>query len=155
MFTLAHLSDPHIGPIETPALRELMNKRGLGLINWYRKRHRHHHRNVLDAIVRDMHAQQPDHVAVTGDLVNISLDSEFARAATWLYSIGEPQDVTLTPGNHDAYVRAAIEHSKRHWGEYMRGDDPAAKPAGRFPFVRRRGPVALVGLSTAVPTAPL
>ena len=44
MFTLAHLSDPHIGPIETPHVRELINKRGLGLINWYRKRHRHHHR---------------------------------------------------------------------------------------------------------------
>ena len=36
MFSLAHLSDPHIGPIATPRLRELLNKRGLGLINWYR-----------------------------------------------------------------------------------------------------------------------
>ena len=32
----------------------------------------------------------------------------------------------------------------------MRGDDGA----GGFPFVRRRGPLALIGLSTAVPTAP-
>ena len=34
------------------ARRELINKRGLGLINWYRKRHRHHRADVLDAIVR-------------------------------------------------------------------------------------------------------
>ena len=80
MFSLAHLSDPHIGPIATPRLRELANKRGLGLINWYRKRHRHHHADVLDAIVADMHAQKPSHIAVTGDLVNISLDTEFAGA---------------------------------------------------------------------------
>ena len=79
MFVLAHLSDPHLGPIPTPRLIELINKRGLGLINWYRKRHRHHRADVLDAIVRDMHAQSPDHTAVTGDLVNVSLEAEFAR----------------------------------------------------------------------------
>src|SRR3954466_8217219 len=89
MFLLAHLSDPHLGPIPTPRLRELVNKRGLGLINWYRKRHRYHRAEVLDTIVRDMHAQKPDHIAVTGDLVNIALDSEFARAAKWLDTIGK------------------------------------------------------------------
>ena len=35
MFTLTDLSDPHLGPIPTPRLRELINKRGLGIINWY------------------------------------------------------------------------------------------------------------------------
>ena len=37
-----------------------------------------------------------------------------------------------------------------HWGDYMRGDDGDAA----FPFLRRRGPLALIGLSSAVPTAP-
>jgi 3',5'-cyclic AMP phosphodiesterase CpdA len=149
MFTLAHLSDPHIGPIEMPRVRELTNKRGLGLINWYRKRHRHHSRDVLEAIVHDMHAQQPDHIALTGDLVNISLDSEFARAATWLDTLGEPQDVTLTPGNHDAYVKHVAGHAAQHWGAFMQGDDGAP-----FPFVRRRGPAAIVALTTSLPTGP-
>jgi 3',5'-cyclic AMP phosphodiesterase CpdA len=149
MFTLAHLSDPHLGPIPTPLLAEIMNKRGLGLINWYRKRHRHHSRDVLDAIVRDMHAREPDHIAVTGDLVNISLDQEFANAARWLDQVGTPQDVTLVPGNHDAYIRRVAGHAAQHWGEYMRGDDGAD-----FPFVRRRGPVAIIGLTTSLPTGP-
>jgi 3',5'-cyclic AMP phosphodiesterase CpdA len=149
MFTLAHLSDPHIGPIETPRLTELINKRGLGLINWYRKRHRHHHVGVLEAIVRDMQAQKPGHIAVTGDLVNISLDSEFARAARWLDTVGKPQDVTLTPGNHDAYIRRAAGHAAQHWGDFMCGDDGAT-----FPFVRRRGPLAIVALTTSLPTGP-
>jgi len=149
MFTLAHLSDPHIGPIETPHLRELINKRGLGLINWYRKRHRHHHADVLSAIVRDMQAQSPDHIAVTGDLVNVSLDTEFANAARWLMSVGTAQHVTLVPGNHDAYIRRASGWAAQHWGEYMRGDDGAG-----FPFVRRRGPLGIVGLTTSLPTGP-
>jgi 3',5'-cyclic AMP phosphodiesterase CpdA len=149
MFTLAHLSDPHLGPIPTPQLAEIINKRGLGLINWYRKRHRHHRREVLDAIVRDMHAQAPGHIAVTGDLVNISLDQEFANAARWLDQVGTPQNVTLVPGNHDAYIRRVAGHAARHWGEYMRGDDGA-----EFPFVRRRGPVAIIALTTSLPTGP-
>jgi 3',5'-cyclic AMP phosphodiesterase CpdA len=150
MFLLAHLSDPHIGPIPTPPLHELLNKRGLGLINWYRKRHRHHRGDVLDAIVADMKRHEPGHIAVTGDLVNISLPAEFARAARWLDSVGAPADVTLTPGNHDAYIRRAAGHAAQHWGDFMRGDDEAP-----FPFVRRRGPLALVGLTTSVPTGPL
>jgi 3',5'-cyclic AMP phosphodiesterase CpdA len=169
MFLLAHLSDPHIGPIPTPRLSELVNKRGLGLINWYRKRHRHHRADVLDAIVADMKAQAPGHVAVTGDLVNISLPAEFARAATWLAGIGTPENVTLTPGNHDAYIHRAAGHAEEHWGDYMRGDPhpnpPPHSPSqtgvnalsleeGAFPFVRRRGPVAMIGLTTSLPTGP-
>ena len=150
MFLFAHLSDPHLGPIVTPRLTQLINKRGLGLINWYRKRHRHHRGDVLDAILADMKAQAPAHVALTGDLVNISLDAEFENAARWLDRVGTPNDVTLVPGNHDAYIRRASGHAARHWGEYMRGDDSAA-----FPFVRRRGPLALVGLTTSRPTGPL
>ncbi len=149
MFSLAHLSDPHIGPIATPRLRELFNKRGLGLINWYRKRHRHHHADVLAAIVADMQAQSPGHIAVTGDLVNISLDSEFAGAARWLTTVGTPEHVTLVPGNHDAYIRRASGWAAQHWGAYMRGDEGAG-----FPFVRRRGPLALIGLTTSLPTGP-
>ena len=149
MFTLAHLSDPHIGPLPSARVAELINKRGLGLINWYRKRHRHHRADVLAAIVADLQARKPDHIAVTGDLVNISLDEEFARAARWLDTLGRPRDVTLTPGNHDAYIRHAAGHAAEHWGDYMKGDDGAS-----FPFVRRRGPLALVALTTSLPTGP-
>ena len=172
MFVLAHLSDPHLGPIPTPRLIELINKRGLGLINWYRKRHRHHRADVLDAIVRDMHAQSPDHTAVTGDLVNVSLEAEFAAAARWLAQVGTPEQVTLVPGNHDAYIRRMSGSAAQHWRDYLRGDPlPDPPPAeGRlrpsstgyagegnkavFPFVRRRGPLAIIGLTTSLPTGP-
>jgi 3',5'-cyclic AMP phosphodiesterase CpdA len=151
MFVLAHLSDPHLGPLPTPRLAELVGKRATGFLNWRRKRHLIHRGDVLARIVADLKAQAADHIAVTGDLVNISLTGEYAPARAWLASLGSPRDVTLVPGNHDAYVRAAARHPQLYWGEYMRGDD-AGETA--FPFVRRRGPLALIGLSTAAPTAP-
>jgi 3',5'-cyclic AMP phosphodiesterase CpdA len=153
MLLLAHLSDPHL-PMPRPRLSELAGKRALGFLNWQRARRHEHRFEVLDAIVRDVAAAAPDHVAVTGDLVNIALPGEFAPALAFLARLGPSDRVTFVPGNHDTYVRATMEHSTRHWGEYMRGDNPAEAPPGRFPFVRRRGPTALVGLSTAIPTAP-
>src|SRR5205085_6150088 len=101
-------------------------------------------------IVDDLKASAPDHIALTGDLVNISLAAEFPPARAWLEALGSAHDVTLVPGNHDAYVRKADGLSEIHWGAYMRGD--GGEPG--FPFVRRRGPLALIGLSSALPTGP-
>lgn len=153
MFVLAHLSDPHLAPLPTPRLADLAGKRVLGWLHWRRTRHKIHRAEQVDLLVRDLKAQAPDHVAVTGDLVNIALEAEFPQARAWLHGIGAPHDVTLVPGNHDAYVRPALAAHAAHWHEFMRGDDAAA-PAPHFPFVRRRGPLALIGLSSAVATAP-
>ena len=150
MFVLAHLSDPHLGPLPTPNPIELLSKRGLGWLNWLRKRRAIHRPDALAALIADLKLQGADHVAITGDLVNLSLTDEFAPARLWLDALGSPADVSFVPGNHDCYVRAAAALPGRHWGDYMRGD------AGEeFPFVRRRGPLALIGLSTSLPTLPL
>ncbi len=152
MFTLAHLSDPHLAPLPPPRWRELAGKRVLGYVNWQRNRHAIHRADVLAEILRDMKSRAPDHIAVTGDLVNISLTREFEHALKWLETLGSPSDVTVVPGNHDAYVRIAAHEHERHWAPYMSGD--VHEGLYRFPFVRRRGPVALIGVTTAVPTAP-
>jgi 3',5'-cyclic AMP phosphodiesterase CpdA len=149
-FVLAHLSDPHLAPLPKPRCAELMNKRITGYINWRRNRRFVHERVVLDALVADLKAQAPDHIACTGDLANIALPEEYARGRTWLESLGSPDDVSLVPGNHDAYVASGLEDAETEWASYMcddEGDDG-------FPYLRRRGPLALVGLSSAVPTAP-
>ena len=150
-FTLAHFSDPHLPPLPKPRLSELAGKRVLGYLNWTRNRHKYYRREVLDALVHDLQAHAPDHIAVTGDLVNLALPAEFAPAQTWLQGVGQPDRITAIPGNHDAYVRASRHRFVESFGEYLCGDEPAAQA---FPFLRRRGPVALIGLSSAVPTAP-
>jgi 3',5'-cyclic AMP phosphodiesterase CpdA len=153
MLVLAHLSDPHLGPLPTPRPAELMSKRLLGFLNWYRKRRRIHRPEALAALIEDLRAQACDHLAVTGDLVNIALPEVFVRARAWLDRLGAPHAVTLVPGNHDAYVRSAIGYPEKFWDPYLRGD---ASPSGpRFPFVRRRGLLALVALSSAVPSPPV
>ena len=153
-FTLAHLSDPHLPPLPSPRLFELAGKRVLGYLNWTRNRRKFQRRDVLDALVSDMQAQGPDHVAVTGDLVNLALEAEFAPARTWLESVGAPDRVTVVPGNHDAYVRATQHRFAEAWGDYLRGDE-APGGGGTFPSLRRRGPLALIGVSSAIPTPPL
>ena len=152
-FTLAHLSDPHLPPLPAARLRDLAGKRALGYLNWTRNRHKYHRREVLDALVADMQAQRPDHIAVTGDLVNLALEAEFTPAQAWIESVGTPQQVTVVPGNHDAYVRATRHHFAGTFKDYLRGDAEADGAA--FPFLRRRGPLALIGVSSAVPTLPL
>ncbi|HEY5167618.1 MAG TPA: metallophosphoesterase [Pseudolabrys sp.] len=150
MFTLAHLSDPHLAPLPAPRWSELIGKRVTGYINWQRKRRFIHDPAVLAEIVADMKSQAPDHIAVTGDIANIALPGEFTRGRDWLESLGLAKDVTFVPGNHDVYVSEAAAYATRQWEAQMSDDDGI----GGFPFLRRRGPVAMIGLSTGVPTAP-
>jgi 3',5'-cyclic AMP phosphodiesterase CpdA len=153
-FTLAHLSDPHLPPLPAPRLSELIGKRALGYLNWTRNRHKYQRRDVLDALVSDLNAQGADHIAVTGDLVNLALEAEFAPAHAWLETVGPSDRVSLVPGNHDAYVRATQHRFTQTFGDYLAGDDVLTGKKA-FPFLRRRGPLALVGVSSAVPTPPL
>ena len=146
-FMLAHLSDPHLAPLPAPRPSELIGKRLTGYINWQRRRRFIHDADVLAKIVADLQAQKPDHVACTGDLANIALPEEFTRGRQWLESLGTPENVSLVPGNHDAYVRGALVDASHAWAPYMFGDAAAS-----FPYLRRRGPLALIGLSSAAPT---
>jgi 3',5'-cyclic AMP phosphodiesterase CpdA len=151
MFTLAHLSDPHLAPLPKPHWSELLSKRVTGYINWQRRRRFIHDPAVLAKIAADMQRQAPDHIAVTGDIANIALPAEFPRGRDWLESLGPAKDVTFVPGNHDVYVQEAANYAARQWGAQMSDDDGIAG----FPFLRRRGPLALIGVTTGVPTAPL
>lgn len=150
---IAHISDIHLGPLPRARWRELASKRAIGYFNWHRNRAHLFDQDVLLAITDDIRATRPDHIAVTGDLVNIGLDAEYKTALQWLHTLGDPRDVTVVPGNHDAYVRRAIERYSAAWLPFANGDHP--NEAMAFPFVRQRGHLALIGLSTAVATLPL
>jgi 3',5'-cyclic AMP phosphodiesterase CpdA len=158
VFTLAHLSDIHLSPMPRAKRRDLMSKRMLGYVNWHRGRKYVHRREILDLITRDIVEQIPDHIAVTGDLVNLGLPEEFLRAAEWLHHLGPPSKVTAIPGNHDAYVRLHPKAGTGHWLPFMESNAAGERlfptPPTRFPFVRRFGDVALVALSSAIPTMP-
>ncbi len=158
MLTLAHMSDPHLAPLPKPRLRQLCNKRLIGLLSWQPTRKHQHQRHVLDALCDDLKAQKPDHVALTGDLVNISLPDEFTHAQAWLNTLGSGDWISVIPGNHDAYVPKTLPLGLDLWRDYMTSDEDAQQflPSDEadFPYIRLRKKIALIGTSTAVPYPP-
>lgn len=157
MFKLAHISDVHLGPLPRLSIRELASKRITGFVNWHRNRRKHLFGGTLDILLDDIRAKQADHLAVTGDLVNLASGIEIQTAAAWLRAVGDPQSTSVVPGNHDAYVPGAYEKAVRAWYPYVRGDQaPLEWPQDRhvFPYLRVRDQVALIGCSTAVATPP-
>lgn len=155
MFRLAHISDAHLGPLPDVTYRDLASKRMVGYVNWQRNRRRHHHDGVVDSIVADLKTHAPDHLAVTGDLVNLALDDEIELARAWLETLGAADAVSVVPGNHDAYVPGAFDKACRAWAPWMSSDNaPGAVDQHSFPYVRVRENVALIGVSTARATAP-
>jgi 3',5'-cyclic AMP phosphodiesterase CpdA len=158
MFRLAHLSDLHLGPLPpADSLQDYFNKRAIGFLSWNLKRRAMHIPAIAVEMVADIKARSPDHVAITGDLINIALAAEFRNAAMWLKDFGPAEWITLVPGNHDAYVSVPWETGASLWAPYMKGDLrlPGA-PASRnlvtpFPFVRQRKNIAIIGVSTAEP----
>lgn len=164
-FVLAHLSDPHVPSPLKGWPHSFLNKRAFGYMSWRLRRARIHRREVLEALLDDLKETRPDHIAVTGDIVNIALPAEFKHAGHWLQRLGPSERVSVVPGNHDAYVPVVWQKSWAAWEPFMTGDlstpfsDSPSHPSdasvlGRFPYVRRRGPIALIGLSTAEPSMP-
>lgn len=144
---LAHLSDPHLGPIPKPTVGELLSKRFFGYVNWVRSRKTSLGDESLGRLVADIHAHNPTHVCLTGDLVNIATEAEAVGARQWLERLGPPQRVSIVLGNHDAYVPGAAQRAAQRYGPYI--------PGGAFPYARRLGAVAVFGISTAIATPPL
>jgi 3',5'-cyclic AMP phosphodiesterase CpdA len=155
-FTLAHLSDLHLSSLDGVRPRTLLGKRMLGYASWWFRRRHEHRTDVLDALRADLHAERPDHIAVTGDLTHLGLPQEFRDASSWLQRLGAPDRITVVPGNHDAYVREPWQETFAQWSTYMQGDnaDESTGFESAFPSLRIRRDVALIGLSTAQPSAP-
>ncbi|MBS1181976.1 MAG: calcineurin-like phosphoesterase [Proteobacteria bacterium] len=151
MFRLIHISDLHLGPLPAARLRDLASKRILGYVNWRRNRSQAFGDDVEAALIAAIAAERPDHIAVTGDLVNIALTGEYATAFAFLGLLGAGDVVSAIPGNHDAYVPGAARRARKAWAAYMTAD---AGEADNWPYVRRRGDVAIVGASSAVASGP-
>jgi 3',5'-cyclic AMP phosphodiesterase CpdA len=147
-FLIAHLSDAHIGPLPQPVWRELMGKRFTGYMNWKRRKGIHD-MAVLMQLVDDIKAQKPDHIMMTGDVLNIGLAAEFPIAAQWLHTLGRPHDVSFVPGNHDAYVPSSMAQLMQTFAPWT--TDSGAHES-HYPYLRIRDNIAFIGLSSGVPT---
>jgi 3',5'-cyclic AMP phosphodiesterase CpdA len=158
---LAHCSDLHLLSHDGARWLDLANKRWIGAMNLLSSRSRHYHVDAFDHMVDDMNAHGIEHVLCTGDVTNLALEQEFkfARGKFDRLAAG-PDHVTVIPGNHDAYVAEGIAHFATVFDEYHRADsdwqwteadrDPDdATDELRWPIVRVRGELALIGVSTS------
>jgi 3',5'-cyclic AMP phosphodiesterase CpdA len=153
MFRLAQVTDPHFQSFKLSSLRELWGKRALGALNLLLRRRHKHRMELLQALLEDLRGRSFDHLALTGDLCNVALESEWSAALRWIAATGHsPEQVTVIPGNHDAYVPEVFESGvfERMFAAYQTAEQRVGEV--KYPFVRFRGEVALVCVSTAVPT---
>ncbi|WP_273759291.1 metallophosphoesterase [Bartonella sp. ML70XJBT.G] len=151
MFYLAHISDVHLAPLPQPSLFELCGKRLTGYLNWQKKRKNQMETNVLEILMDSLKKTNPDHLVISGDLVNLALDKEFEQARHWLLNQGEPQNISLTFGNHDAYVRGAFQKACNLFKPWIEGDIPQKEA---FPYMRTRKNIAIISASSAIATPP-
>ena len=169
---IGHLSDPHLTTPVPDRVASLGLKRLLSYLSWRRKRRYRHLPGILSDVVADIRANHVDHLLVTGDLTHLGLAGECGEALSWLRTLGDPRSVSVIPGNHDCLVADEWALTVGLWRDFY-AEFPAAAgsrgqsapcsracgcgsgPDAGFPFLRRSGPVALVGLNSAVPTAPL
>ena len=160
---IAHISDLHLFALDGAWPVRLLNKRITGYLNLKLRRAHEHQAYAVRAVARAIRERTDiDHVVVTGDLTNLSLDVEFEAARAFLKDelALDPAMVSIIPGNHDAYTRGShrTHRFERYFAEYISSDLPGGssitgEPA--FPYVRLRGPAAIIGLSSAVPRPPL
>ena len=148
---IAHVSDLHTFDLAGTGPLPFLTKRLAGLANLALHRRVKHPRALLETLVDDLNAVGPDEIVVTGDVTNLSLESEFRRARSLLDRLSAgPRHVTVVPGNHDVYtldalLRRPFHHHLRPYACSDSGDED-------FPIVRVRDHVAIVGLTSARPS---
>ena len=159
MHRIAHVSDLHVlSPAGVEWRRLLFDKRITGYANLLLRRGRVYRADYL-AQVLDAAAASADHLVVTGDITNLSLEAEYREARRLLDHAARSVEVTVVPGNHDIYL-PQIHHDRRfphHFAPFLASDLPSLAEdlaSGPFPTVKLRGGLAFIGLSSAVPRPP-
>jgi 3',5'-cyclic AMP phosphodiesterase CpdA len=150
----------HLLSLEGAVPYRLFNKRITGYLNLRFHRKSVHKAFAARAAARQILRLGVDHVVITGDVSNLALENEFELVRRFLADdLGlSPEQVSLVPGNHDAYTSGA--HRSRRFAQtfaaYLQSDlAELTVPGEAFPFVHLRGPAAIIGISTAVPRLPL
>jgi 3',5'-cyclic AMP phosphodiesterase CpdA len=158
---IAHVSDVHVTTAAPVRLLDLLGKRITGWVNLRVRRAKAHDDAIARVVLNEIRAEKFDHVVVTGDWVNLSLEREFEAAARMFErECGVPAGrVTMIPGNHDAYTRGA-ERARlfaKHFDGYLVSQLPelcVEHASGHFPVVKLCGQAAFIGLSSAVARPP-
>lgn len=155
---IAHLSDLHILNLDGAVPGRLFNKRLTGYANLKLKRGHKHKPEPVRLALQALAELKVDHLVITGDVSNLALEGEFDRVVELLTTATSlpASAISLVPGNHDVYTRGSQRKNRfaTWFAPFLTNDLKSVTGDGAFPFVHLRGPLAIIGLSTAVPQLP-
>ena len=151
---ISHISDIHLPITVQPSFSDLLNKRLFGYINHTSNRKKIHDIENLKMIFHDILKNPNGHTILTGDIVNLSLRSEFESASDFLGSYFPKEKLSIIPGNHDNYVKCNYEDSMYMLRRYT-SDNSDHRQGSLFPYLKLINDIAIVGISTAVTSPPL
>jgi 3',5'-cyclic AMP phosphodiesterase CpdA len=148
-FRIAHLSDPHLS-----------------------RRYYREHMKSFKKLLRMLEDERIDHLIISGDIVSTADEDDFLLAREILSKAGflESDRLTVVPGNHDIFggphraidvvsfprhIRS-VDFQYRHklfrtaFAESFEGVEKLA-PEKDYPFLKKVGPLAVIGLSSIPP----
>lgn len=159
---IAHFSDLHLLSLDGVGMRRFLNKRltGFMMLRFHRKSvHKPH---AVRAVADEVKLAGVDHVCITGDLTNLALEPEFEMVGRFLQDdLGlHPDQVSVIPGNHDVYTSGSAKKRRfeQYFAPYIASDLPefgVEHFGAKYPYVKLREKVAIIGMSTAVPRFPM
>ena len=119
--SIIHISDLHFHTYPHN-FRDWKSKRILGAANLLFRRARQFPLQRAKKLVAEIQKMNWDHLVISGDITQLSLEKGFSRARETLDPLlKDPQRVTIIPGNHDRYVRQATGNDlyNKYFGEFF------------------------------------
>ena len=123
--TIIHISDLHFHSYPK-YFRDYKSKRILGVTNLLLRRAKQYPIKRAEALVSQIEQIKWDHLIISGDLTQLSLECEFSLAREKLEPLlKDPKRVTIIPGNHDRYIheRCDKDYYKQYFGEFFGNDE--------------------------------
>ncbi len=148
---IAHLSDLHLGPVPFPWAPPFRLKPVLGWINWARQPGAHDV-TLFERTAAAVRAAKPDHILVTGDLIELGLDREWQAAHAALARLGTSPEISWAPGNHDLYTSDVPARIRLGMADWLAPATSTADLRDHFPRLDRVGHAALITLCSGTPT---
>ncbi len=141
---IVHFSDIHFGLWPERFWSALLDKRVLGLVNYFLRRRGRMHRDYLERALSLIETLDPQMVVCTGDVASIGSRREFKAAARALDPLTQNprRRFVYVPGNHDNYVRS--RHCQRAFretfarlngGRWQWSDLPLVETVGSLEFM--------------------
>ena len=119
--TIIHISDLHFHSYPQK-LSEFNTKRILGAINLLIRRAREFPLKRAELLVERIQKMEWDHLVISGDITQLSLEREFSIAREILDPLLINKDhVTVIPGNHDRYnnEESGKDFFTKYFGEFF------------------------------------